>query len=124
MKLQVFLRQTHEHTVYEREKKLIKPNTQNKINSIRNPFILKKKKKEIKYRIIRDIWTLFLTKREEIKKEIRKKELMIDWLKILKIFNQEGEKRRNKKEKNININLKELVISGIIIILNMKVMVI
>ena len=122
--MQVFLRQTHEHTVYEREKKLIKPNTQNKINSIRNPFILKKKKKEIKYRIIRDIWTLFLTKREEIKKEIRKKELMIDWLKILKIFNQEGEKRRNKKEKNININLKELVISGIIIILNMKVMVI
>ena len=122
--MQVFLRQTHEHTVYEREKKLIKPNTQNKINSIRNPFTLKKKKKEIKYRIIRDIWTLFLTKREEIKKEIRKKELMIDWLKILKIFNQEGEKRRNKKEKNININLKELVISGIIIILNMKVMVI
>ena len=122
--MQVFLRQIHEHTVYEREKKLIKPNTQNKINSIRNPFILKKKKKEIKYRIIRDIWTLFLTKREEIKKEIRKKELMIDWLKILKIFNQEGEKRRNKKEKNININLKELVISGIIIILNMKVMVI
>ena len=122
--MQVFLRQTHEHTVYEREKKLIKPNTQNKINSIRNPFILKKKKKEIKYRIIRDIWTLFLTKREEIKKEIRKKELMIDWLKILKIFNQEGEKRRNKKEKNININLKELVISGIIIMLNMKVMVI
>ena len=110
--------------MYEREKKLIKPNTQNKINSIRNTFILKKKKKEIKYRIIRDIWTLFLTKREEIKKEIRKKELMIDWLKILKIFNQEGEKRRNKKEKNININLKELVISGIIIILNMKVMVI
>ena len=34
-------------TVYEREKKLIKPNTQNKINSIRNPFILKKKKNKL-----------------------------------------------------------------------------
>ena len=39
---------TPKQTVYGREKKLSKPKTQNKINSIRNPFILKKKKKERK----------------------------------------------------------------------------
>ena len=33
-------------TVYSRGKKLSKPKTQNKINSIRNPFILKKKQKK------------------------------------------------------------------------------
>ena len=53
-----------------------KPRTQN----IRNPFILKKKKIEIKDRIIRDIWTLFETEEEKRKKEIRerKKKLIID----------------------------------------------
>ena len=53
-----------------------KPRTQ----SIRNPFILKKKKIEIKDRIIRDIWTLFETEEEKRKKEIRerKKKLIID----------------------------------------------
>ena len=49
---------TLKQTVHERGKKFIKPKTQNKV---RNPFILKKKKKEIKDRLIRDIWTLFET---------------------------------------------------------------
>ena len=50
--------------VYRRGKKLRKLKTQN----IRNPFTLKKK--EIKDRIIRDIWTLYET--EEGKKEEKK----------------------------------------------------
>ena len=54
--------------VYGGRKKLSKPKTQN----TRNLFLLKKKKKEIKGRIIRDIWTLFETKEEE--KEIKKAE--------------------------------------------------
>ena len=54
--------------MYGRGKKLSKPKRQNKI---RNPFILKKKKK-IKDRIIRDIWTLFEI--EEEKKERSKVE--------------------------------------------------
>ena len=33
---------TPKQTMYGREKKINKPKTQNKINSIRNPFILKK----------------------------------------------------------------------------------
>ena len=33
---------TPKQTMYGREKKISKPKTQNKINSIRNPFILKK----------------------------------------------------------------------------------
>ena len=48
--------------MYEKQKKLNKLKTQNKIKSIRNPFIITKKqrkKKEIKDRIVRDIWTLF-----------------------------------------------------------------
>ena len=46
---------------------------------IRNPFVLKKKKKEIKDRIIRDIWTLFETEEKKRNKEIReKKNLIID----------------------------------------------
>ena len=40
------------------EKKVSKQKTKNKI---RNPFILKKKEKEIKARIISVIWTLFET---------------------------------------------------------------
>ena len=58
--------------MYGRGKKLSKPRTQkeseeNKINSIRNPLILKKKKKKeiktrlVKNKIIRDIRTLFET---------------------------------------------------------------
>ena len=58
--------------MYGRGKKLSKPKTQNKISNIRNPFILKKEKKEIKNRIIRDVWILFETKKE--KKERRYKE--------------------------------------------------
>ena len=49
---------TAKKTVYGRGKK---PKTQN----IRNPFSLKKKKTEIKDRIIRDIQTLFQTDEEE-----------------------------------------------------------
>ena len=41
--------------------KLSKPKTQN----TRNPFLLKKKKIEIKVRTIRDIWTLFETEEEK-----------------------------------------------------------
>ena len=56
--------------MYGRRKKLSKPNTQN----IRDPFILKKKKKEVKDRVIRDIWTLFETEEEKIKiKKLEKK---------------------------------------------------
>ena len=58
--------------MYGRGKELRKPRTQkeseeNKINSIRNPLILKKKKKKeiktrlVKNKIIRDIRTLFET---------------------------------------------------------------
>ena len=53
--ISLFKTNTPKETVHERGKKLSKPKTQNKT---RNPFILKKKKK-IKDRIIRDIWTLF-----------------------------------------------------------------
>ena len=52
--------------MYGRGKNLSKP----KIQNIRNPIILKKKKQEIKDRIIRDTWTLFET--EEEKKERKK----------------------------------------------------
>ena len=57
-----------------------KPKTkpkQSKTRNIRNPFVLKKKKKEIKDRIIRDIWTLFETEEEEEKRKKleKKKEL-------------------------------------------------
>ena len=53
-------------TVLGGESKLSKPKTQN----TKNPFLLKKTKKEIKYRIIRDIWKFFET--EEEKKERKK----------------------------------------------------
>ena len=69
--ISLFKTNTPKQTVYGRGKKLSKAKTQNKINSIRNPFILKKKTKEIKNVIIRDISTLFET--EKRKKEIRKK---------------------------------------------------
>ena len=62
--------------VYGGGKKLSKPKTQN----TRNPFLLKKKKKEIKDRIIRYIWALLKTKEEkkERKKIEKKKKLIID----------------------------------------------
>ena len=51
-------------------KKLSKPKTQN----TRNSFLLKKKKKENKDKIIRDIWQLFETEEEKKrKKQIREK---------------------------------------------------
>ena len=62
--------------MYRRGKKLCKPKTQNKINNIRNPFILKKKKK-IKDRVIRDIRTLF-QKEKKKRKKLEKKKLIID----------------------------------------------
>ena len=63
--------------VYGGGKKLSKPKSQN----TRNTFLLKKKKKEIKDRIIRDIWTLFKTekgKKERKKLEKKKKKIIID----------------------------------------------
>ena len=57
--------------MYPRGKKLCKPITQNKIKI---PFILKKKKKETKDRIIRDICGHFLKqKKKKRKKEITEK---------------------------------------------------
>ena len=57
-------------------KKLTKPKAQNR----RNPFLLKRRKKEIKDIIIRDIWTLFETEKEkkEKKKFQKKEEINID----------------------------------------------
>ena len=54
--------------MYGRGKKLSKPKIQN-----RNRYILKKKKKEIKDRILKDIGTLFEIEEEEKKKLERKK---------------------------------------------------
>ena len=51
-------------TVYGTGKKLSKQKTKNKITKIRNHFILTKKNKEIKDRIIRDIRTLFETEEQ------------------------------------------------------------
>ena len=52
---------TKKNRVWDR-KNLSKPNMQNKINNPRNPFILKKKKKNrIKDRLIKDTWTHFET---------------------------------------------------------------
>ena len=67
--ISLFKTNTPKQIVYGRGKKLSKPKTQNKI---RNPYILQKKKKEIKDWTIRDIWTLFET--EEVKKEREKTE--------------------------------------------------
>ena len=64
----LFKTNTPKQVVYGRGKNLSKPKTQN----IRNSFTLKKKEKEIKGRMIRDIWTLFET--EEEKKERKKLE--------------------------------------------------
>ena len=49
--------------MYERRKKLSKAKTQNEINSIRNPLIIKKKKN--KDRIIWDIRTVFEQEKEK-----------------------------------------------------------
>ena len=67
--ISLFKTNTPKQIVYGRGKKLSKPKTQNKI---RNPYILQKKKKEIKDWTIRDLWTLFET--EEVKKEREKTE--------------------------------------------------
>ena len=58
----LFNTNTPKKTAYGRGKKVSKPKAQNKINSIRNPFMIKKEKREIIGRIIRDIRTLFNTK--------------------------------------------------------------
>ena len=63
----LFKKNTTKQTVYGRGKKVTKAKSQNKVNRIRNPLILKKKRR-IKDRIIRDISTLFETEKE-IKKE-------------------------------------------------------
>ena len=84
----IFNTNTPKQTVCGRGKKLSKPKIQHKINSIRNPFLLKKKikKKEeiinriIKDRIIRDIWTPFETEEDknEGKKLEKKYNLIVD----------------------------------------------
>ena len=61
----LFIKNTRKQTVYGKGKK---PKTQNKINNIRNRFLLKKNKQEIKDKIIGDMRTLFETE-EEKKKE-------------------------------------------------------
>ena len=67
----VFKTNTPKQTVYERkETKQTKKLSKSKSENTNNPFISKKKKKEIKDRMIRDIWTLFQT--EEQKKEVNK----------------------------------------------------
>ena len=43
----LFKTNTPKQIIYGTQKNLTKPKTQNKINSIRNPFILKKKKKKL-----------------------------------------------------------------------------
>ena len=66
----IFKTNTSIQTVYRKEMKLSKPNTQ----KIRKPFLLKENKKQIKEKIIRNIWTLFYTERENKKtKAIRQK---------------------------------------------------
>ena len=80
MKLQVFLTQTH---LWKRRrgKKLSKPKRQNQseennIDSIRNPFYIKKENnidRTIKDWIIRDIRKLFKTEKEQKKEKNRKK---------------------------------------------------
>ena len=66
--------------MYGREKKLSKPKTQNKINNIRNPFLLKRKKKKKKKLKVFQIFRHFLKQKEKNKrkKEIKEKKLMID----------------------------------------------
>ena len=49
--------------MYKRGNQLTKPKTQNRISNIRNSFLLKKK--VIKDRIIRYIWTLSGTEEEK-----------------------------------------------------------
>ena len=78
--MQVFLTQTH---LWKRRrgKKLSKPkrknqSEENKIDSIRNPFYIKKKNnidRTIKDWIIRDIRKLFKTEEEQKKEKIEKK---------------------------------------------------
>ena len=77
----LFSTNIHKPNVYGGGKKLSKPNTQNKIDSIINPFILKKKKKENIDKIIRDIRRLSETEKLKKTKEgnqKKKKKLMID----------------------------------------------
>ena len=68
------------HLVWFVNHNLSKPKTQkqseeSKINSIRNPFQLKKETKQIKDRIIRDVKTLFEGEEEEKEeKKLQKKE--------------------------------------------------
>ena len=57
--------------MYGRGKKLSKSKRQNKII---NHFILKKKKKEIKDKIIRGIWTLYETEKKQKERKILEKE--------------------------------------------------
>ena len=64
--VRLFKTNTPKRTVYGKGKRLRKPKTQ----KIRNPFLLKMKKKQIKDTITRDIWTLFET--EKIEKERKK----------------------------------------------------
>ena len=79
--VRLFNTSTSKPTVYGGGKKLSKPKTQNKINSIRNLFILKKTKRRkkgiidriTKDRIIRDIWRLFETEEKKRNKEIGEK---------------------------------------------------
>ena len=54
--ISLFKINTPKKTIYGRRKKLSKPKTQNKINSIRNPFILKNKNKKKKSNYNQNNW--------------------------------------------------------------------
>ena len=112
--LTLFKTNTPKRTMYGREKKLSKPKTQNKI---RNPLILKQKKRKLKIEYL-EIFRHFLNRKKKKKKKLEKKNdnnrLIKDRIirDIITLFGQE------------NIKLTKQVISGIITVLNMKVMVI
>ena len=93
----LFNTNTPKQTVYGRGKKQSKPKTQNKINNIRNPFILKRKK-DIKDRIIRDIRTLFELEEEKDYYKLKK---------VSNICNNNYIEYESNGDKNRNLSLEE-----------------
>ena len=93
---------TPKQITYGRGKKLSKPKTQNKINNIKNPFILKRKNKLKVFR------TLFATEEEKEIKKLGKKETNYRLIKgkiakdIRTLFEQQEEKDYYKL-KRVNI---------------------
>ena len=98
----LFKTNTSKQITYGRGKKLSKPKTQNKINNIKNPFILKRKNKLKVFR------TLFATEEEKEIKKLGKKETNYRLIKgkiakdIRTLFEQQEEKDYYKL-KRVNI---------------------